>query len=360
MGIKRRKTREVKVGRLLIGGDNPVSVHTMAKASPYDSAAILKQTNECVDKGCDIIRLAVPDFESLKTFAEVKKQSPIPVVADIHFNEKLALAAIEAGADKVRINPGNMKNWEAIGEVVKAAKEKGIALRIGVNSGSIRSRKEEDNRPMEDALTEAVLEYIERIENFGFTNFVVSLKASEVADTISANMAVAGKMDYPLHLGVTAAGPREDALLKSAAGIGGLLGQGIGDTIRLSFTGEPVTEVVAGVDLLRAVGARRDRIEVLSCPTCGRCKVNLPEMVGKVKEKLSHLSTPIQVAVMGCEVNGPGEASEADLGIAAGKGKYALFVDGKLLRTMDEKDTLDVLCNEVEKLCAEKEKKKAN
>ncbi|MHC4872361.1 MAG: flavodoxin-dependent (E)-4-hydroxy-3-methylbut-2-enyl-diphosphate synthase [Planctomycetota bacterium] len=350
MSFKRRKSRVVSVGNVLVGGDNPVSVQTMTKADPYDSQLILKQVKASADLGCHIIRLAVPDLESLTAFAKVKKASPIPIVADIHFNEKLALAAIEAGADKVRINPGNMKDWAAIEEVVNAAKNKGIALRIGVNSGSVRAKKGDDNRPMEEAMADAALEYIERIEAMGFNNFVVSMKASSVSETIAANMAVADKMDYPLHLGVTAAGPRETALLKSAAGIGGLLGQGIGDTIRLSFTGSPESEVEAGFDLLRAVGLCEDRVEVLSCPTCGRCKVDLQEMVLKVRDRLAHLHTPVQVAVMGCEVNGPGEAKESDIGIAAGKGKYALFAGGKLIKTVPEDNALDELCAEVEKI----------
>jgi (E)-4-hydroxy-3-methylbut-2-enyl-diphosphate synthase len=352
MGIIRRKSREVNVGNITIGGNAEIPVQTMTKAAPTDFEGIMAQIKESADLGCQIIRLAVPNKESLKTFAEVKKNSPIPLVADIHFNEQLALGALEAGADKIRINPGNMKNWEALQQVVNKTKELGRAMRIGVNSGSIRHGNSSDNRPMADALAEEALYYIERIEQMGFTNFVVSLKANDAPDTIAANLAVADKMDYPLHLGVTAAGPEEDSMLKSAVGVGGLLAQGIGDTIRLSFTGSPASEVKAGFELLRAVGILKDRVNVFSCPTCGRCKVDLQSMVKRAKEKLSHIKVPISVAVMGCEVNGPGEAKEADIGIAAGKGKYAMFKNGELVKTIPEDEALDVLVKEVEAMLA--------
>ncbi|MBN1258027.1 MAG: flavodoxin-dependent (E)-4-hydroxy-3-methylbut-2-enyl-diphosphate synthase [Planctomycetes bacterium] len=350
MTLPRRKSRPVKVGNLIIGGGAPVSVQTMVKASPDDINAIMAQINEAAELGCNLIRLAIPNRAALQPFAEVKRQSPLPLVADIHFNEHLAIGAIEAGADKVRINPGNMKDWEAITAVVKAAQQAGAAIRIGVNSGSIRPRKGEDNRDLATALSEDALYYLERIEAMGFDQIVVSLKASDAPTTIAANLAVAGKMDYPLHLGVTAAGPEEDSILKSAIGVGGLLAQGIGDTIRLSFTGSPAAEVRAGKELLRAVGLLRDRVEIISCPTCGRCQVDLQEMAAQAKARLAHIRKPLKVAVMGCEVNGPGEAAECDVGIAAGKGKYALFRDGKLLKTITETEALDVLCAEVEAL----------
>jgi len=351
MAFQRRKSRPVQIGPLTIGGGAPVSVQTMVKAASNDIEAALAQITEAADLGCELIRLAIPNQRAVASFAEVKQRSPLPVVADIHFNANLALGGIEAGADKVRINPGNMKDWDALTAVVEAAKQAGIALRVGVNSGSIRNHYNgRDSREMARALCEEVLKYVERIQGMGFGDLVLSLKASDAATTIAANLAVAEATDLPLHLGVTAAGPPEDSLLKSAIGVGGLLAQGIGDTIRLSFTGPPAAEVKAGKELLRASGLLRDRVEVVSCPTCGRCKVNLPDMVAQVKERLAHLSAPLRVAVMGCEVNGPGEAAECDVGLAAGKGKYALFRGGELLRSVPETEALDALCAEVEQM----------
>jgi len=334
MTPSRRPTRPVRVGPLTIGDGAPVSVQTMAKAPPDDIEAILAQVREAADLGCDLIRLAVPNKRALAPFAEVKRRSPLPLVADIHFNEELALGAIRAGADKVRLNPGNMRDWDALAAVVEAAGAAGAALRIGVNSGSVRHHVTgDDPRAMADALAEEILDYVERIERIGFRNLVLSLKANNPAETIAANLAVARETDCPLHLGVTAAGPEAEAMLKSAVGVGGLLAQGIGDTIRLSFTGPPAAEVVAARKLLRAVGLLRDRVEIVSCPTCGRCKVDLQQLVREVQDALADIRVPLRVAVMGCEVNGPGEASECDVGLAAGEGKFALFRAGELLRT---------------------------
>ncbi|MHC4883724.1 MAG: flavodoxin-dependent (E)-4-hydroxy-3-methylbut-2-enyl-diphosphate synthase [Planctomycetota bacterium] len=348
MEIARRKTRPVQAGRLTIGGDAPVSVQTMGKASPDDVEGLLRQTEEAAELGCGLIRLAIPNRKAIAPFAEVVKRSPIPVAADIHFNAGLALESIKAGADKIRINPGNMRDWEQLEAVIKAAGNAGCALRIGVNSGSIKQR--DDDRPLPVAMTEELLHYVERIEGLGFTNFVMSLKAPDAATTLAANLEVAPKTDYPLHIGVTHAGPEEDAMLKSAIGVGGLLAMGIGDTIRISFTGTPASEIIAGKNILRAAGRLHDRAEVISCPTCGRCKVELMTMVEQVKARLTEIDQPITVAVMGCEVNGPGEAKEADIGIAAGKGKYALFRRGELLRTVPEKTTLDELVAEIQSL----------
>ncbi|MFH0910482.1 MAG: flavodoxin-dependent (E)-4-hydroxy-3-methylbut-2-enyl-diphosphate synthase, partial [Planctomycetota bacterium] len=265
MALFRRKTRPVRVGNLTIGGDAPVLVQTMVKALPDDVEEILRQVREAAELGCELIRLAVPNEAALKPFAEVKRQSPLPLVADIHFSHRLALGAIEAGADKVRLNPGNLRDWEGIAEVVAAAKAKKIPLRIGVNSGSIRPRDQEpDPREMAELLAEETLGYARRIErDLGFGEMVLSLKASEPSVTLAANRIAAKETDYPLHLGVTAAGPGEEALLKSAIGIGGLLAEGIGDAIRLSFTGSPASEVRAGKALLRAAGLLRDRVEVV-------------------------------------------------------------------------------------------------
>lgn len=351
--VERRKSRTVTVGSVPIGGTAPIAIQSMAKAAPDDVAALSAQVQAAADGGCHIMRLAVPNRAALAPFAAVCAQSPLPLVADIHFNAALALGALDAGAAKIRINPGNMSDWGAIAEVVAAAREKGAAIRIGVNSGSVRHKDADPAaRSIGDALTAEVLDYAERIQAMGFRDLVLSLKANDAATTIAANLAVAARTDCPLHLGVTAAGPEEEATLKSAVGIGGLLAQGIGDTIRLSFTGPPAREVAAARDLLRAVGHLRDRVAVISCPTCGRCRVDLQKLVAAVKERLSHIDTYLQVAVMGCEVNGPGEAQAADIGIAAGKGKFALFQGGRRCGTVPEAEALEVLCTEVEALAA--------
>ena len=337
------------VGGIQVGGGAPVSVQTMVKAAPDDIEAILEQIRRAEAEGCAYIRLAIPNKRALPPFAEVKKRSPLPLVADIHFSADLALGAIEAGADKIRINPGNMKDWEAIERVVKAAKERKVAIRVGGNSGSILNRAG-DSRNILEALVEETLSHCRRIEAMGFENIVLSLKAADAPTTIAANRLAAAECDYPLHVGVTHAGPEDDSLVKSAIGIGGLLAMGIGDTIRVSMTADPVREILAGKQILRAAGLLQDQVEIVSCPTCGRCRVGLQEIMSTVRERLKHITTPLKVAVMGCEVNGPGEASECDIGIAAGKGKFALFAGGKLIGTVPEDEVIDRLVHDVEVL----------
>jgi (E)-4-hydroxy-3-methylbut-2-enyl-diphosphate synthase len=353
MSATRRQSRQAHAGPLRIGGGAPVSVQSMVKAPPDDIDGILEQIRACAELGGSLMRLAVPNRRALGPLAEVRKRSPLPLVADIHFDERLAIGAIEAGVDKIRLNPGNLKHPEALVAVVAAAREHDVAIRVGVNSGSVRDRTApDDGEEMARALVRKALAYVEEIEALGFRNLVLSLKASDAATTIAANLEAARACDLPLHLGVTAAGPEEESLLKSAIGVGGLLARGIGDTIRLSFTGPPAAEIRAGRQLLRAAGLLRDRVEIVSCPTCGRCKVDLPAMVRQVQERLCHLRAPLRVAVMGCEVNGPGEAAECDIGIAAGKGRYALFRGGELLRTVPEAEALEALCAEAERLAA--------
>jgi (E)-4-hydroxy-3-methylbut-2-enyl-diphosphate synthase len=354
MTISRRSTRAVQVGPVTIGGGAPVSVQTMAKASPDDVAGLHAEIRDAADRGAALVRLAVPNRAAIAPFAEVCRSSPVPIVADIHFRAQLALDAIEAGAAKVRLNPGNVKDWDAIEQVVRAAQSRGVALRIGVNSGSIRTRGAADSRQMAQALAEEALSYVERVEAMGFRDIVLSLKASEPGETIAANLAAADACDLPLHLGVTAAGPADQAMLKSAVGVGGLLAQGVGDTIRLSFTGPPGAEVDAGFELLRACGLLRDRAEVISCPTCGRTRVDLCGLVEQVREAVRDVRVPLKVAVMGCEVNGPGEAAEADVGLAAGKEKATIFRGEERLCTVPEHQALDALMTEVHRLADER------
>ncbi len=349
--IRRRKTRQVDVGGVKIGGDAAVSVQTMTNAAADDVTKTIEQIFQAADAGCDIIRCAVPSVKLCDAFSKVVKASPLPVVADIHFDWRIAVKALEAGAAKIRINPGNMEDWDGIKKVIDTAKERGAPIRIGVNGGSVRHKNPDDSRPLEQALSEEALAYAARFEEMGFSDIVLSLKVSDALQTIAVNRYVAERCDYPLHIGVTEAGLEDDALLKSAIGIGALLADGIGDTIRLSFTAEPVREVIAGRRLLKAAGIIRDGAELISCPTCGRCRVSdMPVLAEKVRAALSKCDKNIRVAVMGCEVNGPGEAKDADLGIAGSGGGFILFAGGKELRRVSVDEAVAALVEEVEKL----------
>ncbi len=343
MDCKRRNTIQVKVGDVIIGAESPISVQTMTKAHPDDVAANLRQIREAAEHGCDIVRMAVPTIKNLQSFGAVVSQSPLPVVADIHFDCRIALGAIKAGAGKIRINPGNMNDWKGLAGVVAAARDSSIPIRIGLNSGSVRHNHPRDSRPVHEVLAEKALEYAARFEDMGFSDIVLSLKSSDVFATIAANRYVAARCNYPLHLGVTAAGPEDESMSRSAIGIGALLADGIGDTIRLSFTGPPVREVIAARNLLRAAGLLRDRPRVISCPTCGRCSVNLQALVQAVRDRIRHVRVPMQVAVMGCEVNGPGEAREADLGIAVAGGRATLFIAGEVQKRLPPEAAVDAL-----------------
>lgn len=350
----RRPTRQVLVGNVPVGGGAPVSVQTMTNAPADDVEATLAQIRDAADAGCDIIRCAVPSLRHGDAFAAVVRASPLPVVADIHFDARIAVAALRAGAAKIRINPGNMGDWDAIATVLDEAKTRGIPIRIGVNGGSIRHKNPNDTRPPADALAEEALAYAHRFEEMGFHDIVLSCKASDVQMTIAVNRTVAARCDYPLHLGVTEAGPEEEAILKSAVGIGALLTDGIGDTIRLSFTAPPVREVVAGKRLLRAAGCLRDEPELVSCPMCGRCTVDLVSLAAAVRTRLPEIGAPLRVAVMGCEVNGPGEARDADVGIAAAGGRVTLFAHGAPCRQVDVEEAVDALIREAKRIAAER------
>lgn len=362
MKIKRRKSRKVWVGRVAIGGDAPVSVQSMAKTSTSDISKTIKQIKGLEDAGCQIVRVAVPDIRSAQAIKAIKKAIKIPLVADIHFNYRLALESLKAGADKIRLNPGNVRRPEEIEAVIKEAKKKKVPIRIGVNSGSVdtaaihRGRKGAVRK-----MAQAALNYIEIFERLKFKDIVISMKGSNVADTIESYRMLAKKTDYPFHLGVTAAGPLIPGLVKSSLGIGCLLMDGIGDTLRVSLTGDPVNEVRAGYEILRAAGIKRHihtraaAVEIISCPTCGRCKADLVSIVEDFEKMLYSLPAsreqiiPLKVAIMGCVVNGPGEARESDIGIAFG-GRQALFLrKGMPIRKIDEKDALKILIKEVRK-----------
>ena len=347
--IKRRKTRQIKVGNVKIGAGAPVSIQSMTNTRTSDVRATVAQIRRLEKAGCEIIRVAIKDLKDAAAVKAIKRQIRLPIVCDIHFDHRLALACIAAGADKIRLNPGNIKSREDVVAVVKAAKKARIPIRIGVNSGSAGSSAPE-------ALVKAALSHVKILEALNFHDIIISLKASDVVLTIEAYRRMAKICDYPLHLGVTAAGPHDSGIVKSAIGIGGLLLEGIGDTVRVSLTADPAEEVAAAKRILSALGLRRFGPDIISCPTCGRCQIDLVKIVEEFERALTAYSLkltagkPLTVAVMGCEVNGPGEAREADVGIAAGKGSGALFVKGKIVRRVKEKNFVKELIKEIERL----------
>ncbi|MCQ4575323.1 MAG: flavodoxin-dependent (E)-4-hydroxy-3-methylbut-2-enyl-diphosphate synthase [Candidatus Brocadiales bacterium] len=350
--IERRRSRAVRVGGVQIGGDAPVSLQSMTKTHTTDIKATVEQIKELEELGCEIIRAAAPTREAARCLGEIKRQVRIPLVADIHFSHRMALDAIEQGVDKIRINPGNMKDRKKVEEVVRAAKNKGVAIRIGVNSGSIRARGEED-APMADLMVNAVLRYCEHFESLSFRDIVLSLKASDVQTTMDAYRRVAKECDYPLHLGITAAGPASSSIMKSAIGIGGLLSEGIGDTLRVSITGHPTEEIKAGKSILEALGLREtEGWELISCPMCGRCEIDLETIVEEVMSKLPPGKRGLQIAIMGCAVNGPGEAQECDIGIAGGHGFGLLFKRGEMIRKIPESEMVTQLLKELDEMSA--------
>ena len=353
--IQRRSSRQIHKGSVPVGGGAPISVQSMANTRTEDVAATVAQTLELEALGCEIIRVAVPDRAAAEAIAAIRPQIHIPLIADIHFSHRLALAAIQAGADGIRLNPGNLQKPEYVREVVLAAKDRGIPIRIGVNSGSIRPReqmevvgREIDLVPL---MVEGTLEYCRQFEALGFRDIVLSLKASDVPTTVAAYRAVAARCDYPLHLGVTAAGPPGIGTIKSAVALGILLEEGIGDTIRVSLTGPPHEEVEVAYEILSSLGLRERRHpEIISCPTCGRCEIDLPGLISQVQEAIRGAPPSLRIAVMGCVVNGPGEAKDADIGVAGGKGVGYLFRMGKLIRTVPAEDLARELAAEIQRL----------
>jgi (E)-4-hydroxy-3-methylbut-2-enyl-diphosphate synthase len=350
--IKRKKTRPIFLGKVQIGGNAPVAVQSMTSTDTRDVKATVRQIRRLEEAGCEIIRVAVPDREAAAALTEIKKQITIPLVADIHFNYRLAIEGIESGVDGIRINPGNIGK-ERILKIVESAKSRGTVIRIGINAGSLeKDLLKKYGGPSSSALVESALRSLASLENAGCKSIKLSVKASDVITTIEANRELSGKTDYPLHLGVTEAGSIINAAVKSAIGMGILLYEGIGDTLRVSVTGDPVAEIGVAYAILRAIGIRKIGPDIISCPTCGRCEINLFKLTQEVENKLAGMKSYLKVALMGCVVNGPGEAAEADIGIAGGKGYGLLFKKGKVIKKVKEKDFVKTLLTEIDCMVA--------
>lgn len=349
--MERRITRTVKAGNVEIGSGSKITVQSMLNVLAHDIEGNVAQAVELEKAGCEIVRLTVPDIEAVKTLYAVKNAVKIPVVADIHFDYKCALESVAAGVDKIRINPGNIGTDDRIKAVADACRQKNIPIRIGVNSGSLeKDLLKKYGHVTPEALCESALRHASLLEKFDFNDIVISIKSSDVPTMVAAYRLVAQQCDYPLHLGVTEAGTRHMGMLKSAAGIGALLLDGIGDTIRVSLTADPVSEVAAGFDILKAVGIKKDCPQIVSCPTCGRTKIDLISLAEKVEKELANVHKPIKVAVMGCAVNGPGEAKEADIGVAGGDGYGLIFKHGEILKKVPENKIVEELLKEIDNL----------
>jgi (E)-4-hydroxy-3-methylbut-2-enyl-diphosphate synthase len=349
--MRRKRTKKVWVGKTPIGGGSPITVQSMTTADTRDVKATLRQIKRLEKAGCEIVRVAVLDMNAAKALKEIKKKINIPLVADIQFNHKLALKAIESGVDKLRINPGNIGSAWKVKEVVKSASGKKIPIRIGVNSGSLpKDILKKYKGITSSGMVESAMREIKILEKMNYDQIVISLKASDVPTTIESYRLISKKVNYPLHIGVTEVGPVRIGSIKSAVGIGILLSEGIGDTLRVSLTGDPVEEVRTGFEILKSLELREYGPILISCPVCGRCEIDLTLVVKKVEKELKKIKEPIKVAVMGCSVNGPGEAREADVGIAGGKGSGLLFKKGRVVGKVKEKDMVRALMEEVESL----------
>ena len=348
--IQRKNTRVVNIGGVLIGGNNPIAIQSMTNTKTEDVSATVNQILRLEEAGCEIIRCAVPTMEAAEAIGEIKKRVHIPVVADIHFDYRLAIAAMENGVDKIRINPGNIGSTERIKAVVDAAKERNIPIRVGVNSGSLeKNLVEKYGGVTAEGIVESALDKVKIIEDMGYDNLVISIKSSDVMMCVRAHELISEKTDYPLHVGITESGTVMTGSIKSAVGLGLILGQGIGDTIRVSLTGDPVEEIKAAKTILKTLGIRQSGIEIVSCPTCGRTSIDLIGLAQKV-EKLAadYDNLNLKLAVMGCVVNGPGEAREADLGVAGGKGEGILIKKGEVVKKMPEAELLSALKYELD------------
>lgn len=349
--MNRKITRIVNVGGIKIGGEEPIVIQSMTNTDTRDVEKTLEQIDKLVNEGCQIVRCAVPDMEACEALKEITKRSKVPIVADIHFDYRLALKAIDNGVAKLRINPGNIGSIDRVKAVVEKAKEKNIPIRIGVNSGSLeKDILERDGRPTAKGLVESALRHVKILEDLNFYDIVISIKSSNVPMMIESYRLISEKCNYPLHLGVTESGTVFKGTIKSSIGIGTLLAEGIGNTIRVSLTSDPVEEIKVAKEILRALGYTKEGIEFVSCPTCGRTEIDLIKIAEEVEEKLKNTNKNIKVAVMGCVVNGPGEAREADIGIAGGKGFGIIFKKGQIVKKVKEEDLVSELIKEIESL----------
>ncbi|WP_304152427.1 flavodoxin-dependent (E)-4-hydroxy-3-methylbut-2-enyl-diphosphate synthase [Megamonas hypermegale] len=349
--IKRKQTRQISIGNVKIGGGAPISVQSMTNTKTTDTAATVAQIKALEKAGCDIVRLAVPDMAAAENIANIKKQVNVPLVADIHFDYRLALKAIEQGIDALRINPGNIGDENRVKAVVEAAKTKHIPIRIGVNAGSLDKKLlAKYGKVTAQALVESAMEHVRILEKLDFHDIKISLKAHDVPLTLDAYRLMSETVDYPLHLGITEAGTVNTGIIKSAVGIGALLAEGIGDTFRISLTGDPVNEVKVANEILKALGLKEYGPTLISCPTCGRCNIDLPSIAAQVEKRLENVQKPVKVAVMGCVVNGPGEARDADIGIAGGKGEGLVFRKGEIIGKVPEDKLIDALFAELDKI----------
>lgn len=353
---KRRKSKKLYVGSVPIGGDAPIVIQSMTTTDTRDVKSTISQINELFEAGCEIVRVAVPDKEAASKLSEIKKQCPMPLISDIHFDWRLALEAIKQGVDALRLNPGNIGDHSRVKEVVTAAKERKIPIRIGVNAGSLDSKWGEiyGADRVHEAMVASALEHVKILEDLDFNLIKVSLKASDVPIMLEAYRLISSKIEYPLHLGVTEAGTPKGGTIKSAVGIGTLLSEGIGDTIRVSLTGDPTKEIEVAKGILKSLGLKHEGLNLVSCPSCGRMELNgFEDMAKTIEEKLKNLKKPITVAVMGCVVNGPGESKAADIGIAGGNGKGVIYKKGEVFKVLPEEKLLETLLEEIDKMVKE-------
>lgn len=347
--LYREKTKVIKIGNKVIGGGNPIMIQSMTNTKTEDVAATVNQILRLQDAGCDIIRCTVPNIDAARAIAEIKKEISIPLVADIHFDYRMAIAAMENGADKIRINPGNIGSKERVAEVVRVAKERNIPIRVGVNSGSLEKELVEKYHGVTaEGIVESALDKVRMIEDMDYDNLVISIKSSDVLMSVKAHELLAGKTPYPLHVGITESGTVTSGNIKSSIGLGIILHEGIGDTIRVSLTGDPIEEIKSAKLILRTLGLRKGGIEVVSCPTCGRTNIDLIGLATQVETLVQNYDLDIKVAVMGCAVNGPGEAKEADIGIAGGVGEGLLIKKGEIVRKVPENELLATLKHELD------------
>jgi (E)-4-hydroxy-3-methylbut-2-enyl-diphosphate synthase len=349
MGITRKKTRKIQVGNVAVGGDAPVVVQSMCSTDTRDIRASLQQIHRLAEVGCELIRLAVLDDRAVEALKTIKEEAPIPLIADIHFDHRFALGALKAGVNGLRINPGNIGGEKVVAKVVRAAAERRVPIRIGVNSGSLdKDLHQRYGGATPAAMVESALRQVKLLESLQFQEIKISLKSSDVITMVESYRLLADKVSYPLHLGVTEAGTLISGTAKSAIGIGLLLAEGIGDTIRVSLTSDPIDEIKAAYEILRALKVRERGVEVISCPTCGRCEIDIIGLTHEVEKRLLKIKTPLKVAIMGCVVNGPGEAREADVGVAGGRGQGILFKKGEIVEKLAEENLVPRLLEEIE------------